>query len=89
MPGPRVSSVRPAEGYAAAVAKDSRFLSAPDLDAMSPDERAAALNERIVTDLQTLPEEFRDRVLAPASAWPPNVVRESDTTPGPRRCIVF
>lgn len=31
---------------------------------MSPDERAAAFNARIVTDLAELWPEFRDRVLA-------------------------
>ncbi len=31
---------------------------------MSPDERAAAVNDRVVTDLDELPPEFRDRVVA-------------------------
>lgn len=40
-----------------------KLLTAPELDAMSPDERAAALTERIVTDLKSIPDEFRQRVL--------------------------
>lgn len=40
-----------------------RVLTAEELDAMTPDERAHAFNERIVTDLDELPSEFRDRVI--------------------------
>lgn len=46
-----------------AVSDDRRLLSAPDLDAMTPDQRAAAVTERIVTDLNELPAEYRQRVL--------------------------
>ena len=45
------------------MSEDRKLLTAPDLDAMSPDERAAALTERIVTDVASLPDEFRRRVL--------------------------
>lgn len=45
------------------VSTDRQLLAASDLDAMSPDERAAALAERVVTDLDVLPDEFRQRVL--------------------------
>ena len=42
---------------------DRRLLTAPDLDAMTPDQRAAAVSERIVTNLGELPAEYRQRVL--------------------------
>jgi len=41
-----------------------RFLSAEDLDALTPDERPAAFRERIVTDPEGIPAEFRERVHA-------------------------
>jgi hypothetical protein len=34
------------------------------MDEMSPNERAAAVNERIVANLADLPEDFRQRVIA-------------------------
>ncbi|MCP3938902.1 MAG: hypothetical protein GY708_26445 [Actinomycetia bacterium] len=40
-----------------------RVLTVEELDAMTPDERAQAFNERIVTDLDELPAKFRDRVI--------------------------
>ena len=40
-----------------------RLLTAPELDAMTPDQRAAAVGERIVTNLDELPAEFRQRVV--------------------------
>ncbi|HEX9505253.1 MAG TPA: hypothetical protein VGA62_04535 [Acidimicrobiia bacterium] len=43
---------------------ERKLLTAPELDGMSPDERAAAVNDRVVTDLDELPPEFRDRVVA-------------------------
>lgn len=33
---------------------------------MSPDERAAIINERIVTDLEELPAEFRAKIMGTA-----------------------
>lgn len=41
-------------------------VSAAQLDAMTPDQRHAAIRERIVTSLDDLPSEFRDRVIATA-----------------------
>ena len=41
-----------------------RLVTAEQLDAMSPNERAAALEEHIVPDLAELPEAFRDRIVA-------------------------
>lgn len=38
------------------------FLSADDLDSMTPDERLAAFRQRIVTDPDEIPTEFRDRI---------------------------
>jgi hypothetical protein len=46
------------------MSRDRQLLTAGELDGMSPDERAAAVNDRIVTDLDELPAEFRDRVIA-------------------------
>jgi hypothetical protein len=43
---------------------ERKLLTALELDEMSPDERAAAVNDRVVTDLDELPAEFRDRVVA-------------------------
>ncbi len=39
------------------------ILSAEQLDAMSPDQRAAAFDERIVHDLDELPTAFRNRIM--------------------------
>lgn len=41
-----------------------RIVTAHELDQMSPDERAAAFDERIVRDLDELPADFRRRVEA-------------------------
>ena len=49
------------------MAEKHEILSAAQLDAMTPNERQAAFNERIVTDLEDLPEEFRNRVVATAN----------------------
>jgi hypothetical protein len=35
-----------------------------EFDQMSPEERARTFRERIVTDLDALPDAFRERVLA-------------------------
>ncbi len=40
------------------------LVTASDLDAMSPDQRAATVSAHIVTDLAELPDGFRERVLA-------------------------
>lgn len=40
-----------------------KTLSADQLDAMTPDQRAAAFDERIVHDLDELPGEFRNRIM--------------------------
>jgi len=49
------------------VADDPKFLTAADLDAMTPDERAAAFERRLITDFDSLPDEFRDRIVATAA----------------------
>ena len=41
-------------------------LSAEELDAMTPDQRARAFRDRIVTDPEELPAEFRHRVFETA-----------------------
>ena len=41
---------------------ERELLTAAEMDAMTPDERAAAVRERIATDLDGVPEGFRTRV---------------------------
>ena len=48
----------------AIVSSNRRLVTAEQLDAMSPNERAAVLAEHIVMDLDELPEGFRERVVA-------------------------
>ena len=45
---------------------EPKLLTAADLDAMTPAERSAAFEERLVTDLDSLPEDFRNRIVATA-----------------------
>jgi hypothetical protein len=47
------------------------------MDDMTPDQRAAAVNERIITDLDLLSEEFRRTVVATTRRL------ASDRTPPP------
>lgn len=48
--------------YPGDVADALRVITAEELDAMSPDERARVVREHIVTDLGQLPDGFRRRV---------------------------
>ena len=48
------------------MAEKPELITAAALDAMSPDERAAAVRKHIVTDLDELPTDFRQRVVATA-----------------------
>ena len=48
------------------MADKHKTLTAEELDAMTPDQRAKAFRDRIVTDPDELPEEFRDRVFETA-----------------------
>ena len=48
--------------------KDDRIITAAELAAMTPDERARVFNERVVTDLSTLDPEFAARVRAKGRA---------------------
>jgi hypothetical protein len=48
----------------AIVSSNRRLVTAEQLDAMSPNERAAVLADHIVMDLDELPEGFRERVVA-------------------------
>ncbi|MEQ8841107.1 MAG: hypothetical protein RIB98_09000 [Acidimicrobiales bacterium] len=41
-------------------------LTAEELDAMTPDQRAKAFRDRIVTDPAEIPEEFRGRIFETA-----------------------
>lgn len=43
------------------------LVTAAGLDELTPDQRAAAMRERIVTDLNTLPEHFRRRITETAT----------------------
>ena len=44
------------------MAEARKLLTAAELDQMTPDQRAAAFRERLVTDLDELSAEFRQRV---------------------------
>ena len=44
-----------------------KVITAEELDSMSPDERAKVVREHIVTDLNELPDGFRQRVEATAT----------------------
>ena len=48
--------------YPRHVADAPRVITAEELDAMSPDQRAQVVREHIVTDLDHLPEAFRQGV---------------------------
>jgi hypothetical protein len=48
------------------VAEAPRLITAAEMDDLTPDERAAAVNERIVTDWNDVPETFRQKVIATA-----------------------
>lgn len=41
---------------------DDRIWSAADLEKLTPAERQRLLDERVVTDLSTLPDDFVDRI---------------------------
>jgi len=48
------------------MADERAILSAEELDAMTPDERAQAFRDRIVTDPDELPDEFRRKIYSRA-----------------------
>lgn len=52
--------------YPVAVAKNRDVLTAAELDELSPSERAQAVREGVVEDLDQIPEGFRRRVEATA-----------------------
>ncbi len=41
---------------------ERELLTAAEMDAMTPDERAAAVRERIVANLDEVPDSFRARI---------------------------
>lgn len=43
-----------------------RLITAAEMDEMTPDQRAAVIDERIVTDWDEVPEGFRHKVIATA-----------------------
>lgn len=47
---------------------DVPFIGVEELERMSPDERLEALRDRVVTDLDDLPDDFRRRVIATAES---------------------
>ena len=54
--------------YPGDVADAPKVITAEELDAMSPDQRAQVVRDHIVTDLDHLPAAFRQRVETTA-AW--------------------
>jgi hypothetical protein len=57
---------------------ERKLITAEELEAMSPDERATLINERIVTDIDELPLEFHTRVIATGQ----RLAAERDQTTG-------
>jgi hypothetical protein len=49
-------------GSLPSMAESRKLLTAAELDQMTPDQRAAAVREHVVTDLDELPASFRRRV---------------------------
>jgi hypothetical protein len=49
-----------------AVAEVQRVITAAEMDQLTPDQRAAVVNEHSHTDLDALPTEFRQKVVATA-----------------------
>lgn len=47
---------------------DRPFISVDELELMSPNERLAAVRDRVVTDLDELPDDFRRRIIATAQS---------------------
>lgn len=47
---------------------DRPFISVDELELMSPNERLAAVRDRVVTDLDELPDDFRSRIIATAQS---------------------
>ena len=45
------------------MAEAPRLITAAEMDKMTPDERALAVNERIVTDRDDVPEASRQKVI--------------------------
>ena len=57
------------------MANSSRVVSVAEMEMMSPDERAVAVQSRVVTDLDELPETFRNSVLLRANALKEELIR--------------
>ena len=57
------------------MANSSRVVSVAEMEMMSPDERADAVRSRVVTDLDELPETFRNSVLLRANALEEELIR--------------
>ena len=53
-------------GTVVPMADKHKILTAEELDAMTPDQRARAFRDRIVTDPEELPEDFRDQIFETA-----------------------
>ena len=49
------------------MADGPKVITAEELDAMSPDERARVVRAHIVTDIEQLPDGFRRRIEATAA----------------------
>ena len=50
-------------GRVACMPDKPKLVTAEELDAMSPNERATAFDERVVRDVDELPTGFRERVM--------------------------
>jgi hypothetical protein len=45
------------------MSEQRKMITAADLDLMSPNQRAAAFDERVILDVEELPEAFRAQVM--------------------------
>ena len=59
---------RKGRSYDGRVAETPRLITAAELDEMTPNERAQAFNERVVTDWEQVPEQLRQSI-ATTAAW--------------------
>lgn len=60
------------------MADADRVITAAEFDQMTPNERAACIDEGIVTDWDQVPAEFRERIVATARRLAAE--RETDTS---------
>lgn len=65
-----MTETKPSASGASSVERvgDRPFISVDELERMSPNERLAALRDRVVTDLDELTADFRNRIISTAQS---------------------